>query len=212
MNLQLFCDFSARYLAPGSQLSTENLTIPEALHHKWDGYLIEEAAVQSGPGILLSDLVITRVWAWAYGDRKGISKLARFLKNIEKSARVKVKRGAKGKVTDQDRHALRDIVPELKQLQIRLRQEWPESPTEIITFAAREIEASPKMWRLKKNLPHVLNLLGQHGVAQEFRGDNPDHITLTPTQFFIKWLAASKNRSEKSVRADLYPPREKQIG
>lgn len=209
VNLTLILDFSERYLsvAERQQLKqySEEAFFPKSQREKWDRYLIEEAAEQHGAGILLSDHVMARVWAWTRGEVGGLGKLEQLYNKMKKSARVRLGE-AKGSVTDQTQRAMDDFVPEIEELQNQSREEWPESPDEIRVFVQKEIETSSKMWRLKKNLPGLLSFLAQGRIAIDFRGDDddPEHVVLTPTQFFIKWLAASKNRSEGSVRSDLY--------
>lgn len=202
LNAQLVSDFSARYLTPDSQLAPDVQSIPASLHEKWDRYLINEAATQRGADILLSDHAIARIWAWTHGEALGLMKLERLFKKMKKAAHVRLR--GKGSITDQDRHAMPDFVLELTELQTRLRQEWPESAKEIRAFIEKQIEASPKLWRLKRNAPQLRALLADDRIAVAFRGDNAEEIRLTPTNFFIFWLSKSKNRSRESTRQDLY--------
>jgi hypothetical protein len=99
---------------------------------------------------------------------------------------------------------MHDFVPELAEVQKLLQQEWPDSPEEIRAFVKDEIERSPRMWRLKRNLLHLMAFLADDCTAHDFRGDTAENIKLSPTSFFVKWLANSKNRSVESVRQDLY--------
>jgi hypothetical protein len=57
--------------------------------------------------------------------------------------------------------------------------------------------------RLKRNAPQLKDFLRDDLIAIDFRG-KPESINLTPTQFFIKWLAKSQNRSEEAIRQNLY--------
>jgi hypothetical protein len=146
MNQNLLGDFSARWLSPlEQQLLAQNQgeVVPESLREKWDQYLLGEAAQQNGAGILLSDHVMARVWAWACGEMYGSRKLNRLFNQIHKSVRVRLRLG-KGSVTDQTRQAMDDFVPEIAELQNRLRNEWPESLDEIRVFIEKEIETSPR--------------------------------------------------------------------
>lgn len=207
MNLTLVTDFAERYLSAEERRElkrySQDAFFPKSQRDRWDDYLIEEAAEQHGAGILLSDHVMSRVWAWTRGEVGGFGKLERLYNKMKKSALIRLGE-AKGRVTDQGRQSMDAFVPEITELQIRLRKEWPESPNQIRTFVQTYIETSPAMVHLKRNAPQLINYLRDDAIARDFRGGDSDRITLTPTQFFIKWLAASKNRVEESVRQDLY--------
>ena len=207
VNINLIADFAAT-LSPTEQeqLRAYNCEcfMPPALRDKWDHYLRNEAVQQLGARLLLSDHVMVRVWAWAAGENDGIWKLENFFNEICKSARVE-RKDAKGPITPQARRAKAPFVAELEELQRRVREKWPETPGEVRELVALEVENYPPFWQLKKNAPQLNNFLRDDQIALDFRGDEnrPDSIVITAKQFFVKWLAASKNRPEEPVRQDL---------
>jgi hypothetical protein len=205
MNSSLLCDFAENWLSVTERLlllayNSEGF-VPRSLREKWDKYLLKQAAPQYGARIFISEHVMARVWAWASGEERGTRKLREMFNQAHKSARVGLK-CAKGSITPQARRARDSFIPEISELQRRLRAEWPDSAAEVRQFVAREIETSPPFFYLKRNAPQLVGFLGDDHIALAFRGE-PDHIRVTPTQFFTKWLAASTNRSEESVRQDL---------
>jgi hypothetical protein len=207
LNSSLIGDFGATLSPPErEQVAAYNCEgfMPLALGDKWDHYLRNEAVQQWGARLLLSDHVMARVWAWAAGEKDGIWNLEMFFNEILKSARVE-RKYAKGQITPQARRAKDPFVAEIKELQRRVRSEWPETPGEVRELVAREVENSPPFWQLKKNAPQLINFLADDQIALDFRGDeeHPDSIMISPAQFFVKWLAASKNRPEEPVRQDL---------
>jgi hypothetical protein len=216
INERLVLDFGERYLSPleRQQLEPALVTaksqqlIPASFHEKWDKYLIDEAAEQTGARILLSDNVVARIWAWSGGGEiSGIWKLRKLFKKIEKFARVRLREGkpGRGSITDQDQQAMTFAVPQIEELQERLRRQWPESLAGIRTFVATEIQRSYELLWVHSNAEAISNLLRDDRIALDFRGDDLDgNPKLTAIKFYIKLVAWSKNRSEESVRQDLY--------
>jgi hypothetical protein len=202
------CSLIPDFLATLPSSEREQFTIhdsdgfmPPSLLSKWDEYLRNQAVQQWGARLLLSDHVMARVWAWAAGEKDGIWKLTKFFNEVCKSAQVEQK-NAKGPITPQARRAKKPFVAEITELQRLVREEWPETSAEVRDLVGREIDSSPPFWLLKKNAPQLIAFLGDDQVALDLRGD-ADQIVITPTQFFVKWLAASKNRPEEPVRQAL---------
>lgn len=172
-------------------------------NERWDQY-IREAAQQYGTKLLFSDLVMDRVWTWSNGTEDlGIRKLKKLLDQMHKSTRIRLGL-AKGPITPRHQLAKQFFVPQLTQLQTRLREVWPASAEEVRKFVASEISTSPLLPSLKINARSLLQSLKEDKVAMDFRGQ-PEHSTgdITPTQFFVNWVATSERRSPEAVRQDL---------
>ena len=107
----------------------------------WDSYVLE-AAQQYGARIFLAEPVIERLWAWANGGKDGLYQLKRLFNEVMESSKIRL-RQHKGTITDRHREAKKFFVPELKDLQDRLRSEWPESAEEVREFCAKQIDISP---------------------------------------------------------------------
>lgn len=180
--------------------------IPQALCSKWDNY-IQEAAQQYGARLLLSNIVMARVWAWACGEKNGTHKLGTFFHLIVNSARI-AQGEAKGTITDRHRRAKKLYVSQLAELQKRVREEWPDSPAGVRQLVTDAIDSLPQLMILKSNRYSLMQLLANDETALAFRG-SPERSRddLTPTQFFVKWVASSERRSLESVRQDLLPTR-----
>lgn len=168
----------------------------------WDSYVLE-AAQQYGARIFLAEPVIERLWAWANGGKNGFYQLKRLFNEVMESSKIRL-RQHKGTITDRHREAKKFFVPELKDLQERLRTEWPESADEVRKFCAMQIDICPPPFPyLRKNKTAFLRFLSDD-IAMALLGD-PERSKnrLTPTQFFVNWVAWSENRSSQSTRIDL---------
>jgi hypothetical protein len=206
MNSSLLIEFNTKWLSPAERQNQQTYNA-EAFPHpslraKWDRYILEEAVKEYGAMILLSDHVMARVWSWTKGEQLGSKKLRTLFDRMCQWSRISLK-VAKGSITITARSARQTFVPEIEELQRRLREAWPDTASGVRLFVSKEIDASHKLRHLKKNAPQLAKFLADDRTALNFRGD-PDRVTITPVQFFTKLLAWSKNRSEESVRQDLY--------
>ena len=177
-------------------------SVPPYLFGKWDEFVLE-CAQQYGARLLLSDLVLTRIWAWVSGgEESGSRKLKKLFNEMCDSAVINLKL-AKGAITDRHRSFKPIAVAELTILRERLRDDWPESPEQVRKKIPRILENSPDLLSLRSNKEQLLltlsddELMRFRGAAEKSKGD------ITPTQLLIKLVARSENLSEEYTRQRL---------
>src|SRR5579862_4271619 len=143
IDANLYLDFQKTRLSDDELRLLKNYNpdfIPAPLHDKWDRYVVD-AAQQYGARLLLANLVISRVWEWAAGERDGDRKLRNLFNAIHSSARIGLRR-AKGSTSKRHKDAKPVLVPQIQELQIRLRLEWPETADAIRRFVRSEEHTS----------------------------------------------------------------------
>jgi hypothetical protein len=200
---KLWLDFYAK-LSDAEKKSLKNVECLYPVLGKWDCYILE-AAQQYGARLLLTDLVMDRVWSWQCGEKDGAHKLKSLFHEIHRSALVGL-RQAKGRITDRHRGAKKDFVRELVELQIRVRKDWPETPDDIRLCVAAAIVGEGALFQyLKKNKGSLLLFLCDDQIAMKFRGADFKRVKgdLTPARFYDQWVASTENRDPESVRHDL---------
>jgi hypothetical protein len=207
LDLKLWMDFVQTRLSDAErELVRNNRLGLSSLNGKWDVYILD-AAQRWGARLLLSHLVMRRVWSWQCGETDGIRKLKNLFHEMYHSARVGL-RQAKGRVTDSHRDRKPDFVNELTELQIQVRHGWPDSAAEVRQLVADTIDATPGRFQyLKTNQKSLLLMLSDDDTALRFRGEGLSRMKgdLTPTKFYELWVASETNRDPESVRQDLYP-------
>ena len=207
LDLKLWMDFVQTRLSDVErELIRNNRLDLSSLNGKWDVYILD-AAQRWGARLLLSHLVMRRVWSWQCGETDGIRKLNNLFDEMYHSARVGL-RQAKGRVTDSHRDRKPDFVDELTELQIQVRHGWPDSAAEVRQLVADAIDATPMRFPyLKTNKTSVLLMLRDDDTALRFRGKGFSRMKgdLTPTKFYELWVASGNNRDPETVRQDLYP-------
>jgi hypothetical protein len=199
ITLKLWLDFHTTLSdAEKEALNTEG---PYPLLGKLDCYILE-AAQQYGARLLLTDLVMDRVWSWQCGEKDGAHKLKSLFHEIHKSALVGLGQ-AKGRITDRHRRTRKDFVRELVELQIRVRTDWPETPDDIRHCVAAAITGEGSLFHyLKKNKGSLLLFLRDDQITMKFRGADFKRVKgdLTPARFLDQWMASTENRDPESVR------------
>jgi hypothetical protein len=146
-----------------------------------------------------------RVWSWQCGEKDGTRKLKNLFHEICHSARVGLKQ-AKGRITTSYRVRKRDFVDELTELQIQVRDKWPDSADDVRQLAADTINATPTRFQyLAVNKASLMLMLTDDSTALRFRGKGSQRMKgdLTPTKFYELWVASATNRRPESVRQDL---------
>jgi hypothetical protein len=204
ITMKLWGDFTTTKLS-GAERDTLD-TAPDGVDvcRKFDCYIIE-AAQQYGARLLLSDLVMDRVWSWQCGEKDGLDKLERLFTEIHKSARVALKE-SKGTITDRHRATRDPIVKEFTELRNSLRLAWPETPDGVRRCIEAAIDGEETFKYLKINKAAVMLALADDDRAMKFRGADLVHVKgdLTPARFYDQLVALAENRDPESVRQDLY--------
>ena len=205
LDLRLAFDFMSK-LSDAERPSVHNSGQDvKSMYGKWDSYICFEAAPRYGARLLLSDTVMQRVWSWQCGEEDGTRKLQNLFREINHSADIGLKQ-AKGRVTASYRDRKRDFVDELRELQIIVRVEWPESAADVRKLVADTIEASVGKFRyLVTNRASLLSMLRDDRTAMRFRGESSERAKgdLTPVRFYELWVASTTRRTPESVRQDL---------
>jgi hypothetical protein len=206
LSMKLWTAFYTNYLTEDErqrmpkQIET---CVPRYLFRKWDEFVLE-CAQQYGARLLLSELVLTRVWAWVSGgEESGSRKLKKLFDRMYHSSRIGLKQ-AKGAITDRHRRFKSIAGAELGILRERLRDDWPESAAQVRKHVDRIIETSPDLPNLRSNKEQLLKLLrddklalGFRGAAEKSKGD------ITPAQLLTKWVAGAENLSVEYARQRL---------
>jgi hypothetical protein len=172
-----------------------------SMYGKWDPYILE-AAQQYGARILLSYLVMQRVWSWQCGERDGAHKLKSLFYEIHRSTLIGLRK-ATGRINDRHRRAKALWVQEITALQLRLREAFPATPDDVRQFIENTIEASPEAFPNMKSNKAALLLFLDDQRALAFRGSDFKRMKgdLTPTKFYAEWIAVAENhRSPELVR------------
>ena len=206
IDARLFRDFASTCLSASEQrilMSGGKDLSP--IQGKWDSYILE-VAQQYGARLLLSTLVVQRVWSWQCGEKDGARKLKSLFHEIHRSALIGLRK-ASGRISDRHRAAKPLWVREITVLQMQLREAFPPSADAVRQFVNNVIEASPASFpNLKSNKASLLLFLDDER-ALAFRG-SADFTRLkgelTPTKFYTQWVAVAENhRSPELVRQRL---------
>lgn len=206
LSIRLWLEFCKNYLTVEERRGMPRqieTSVPRSLHPKWDKFVLE-CGQQYGARLLLSDLVMTRVWVWTSGqEHRGSLKLKKLFDQMRRSARIGL-RQAKGAITDRHRRFKSLVVPELKILRERLRAVWCGSADQVLEHAGRIIDKSSDLLTLRSNKEQLLKLLSNDGIALRFHGAaEKSKDDITPTQLCVKLLARSENQSEEYARQQL---------
>jgi hypothetical protein len=202
IDAKLFQDFASTRLSDlerGSLINGhEDLG---SVRSKWDCYILE-VAQQYGARLLLSTLVMQRVWSWQCGENDGAHKLKSLFHEIHRSALIGLRK-ARGRINGRHKAAKPFWIREITALQMQLREAFPATPDSVRQFIDDVIEASPESFpNLKSNKASLRLFLDDHR-ALAFRGFDFKRVKgdLTPTKFYEQWVAAAENhRSPELVR------------
>jgi hypothetical protein len=202
IDAKLYLDFVRTRLSDAERESVTNSG--EGLNPtrgKWDHYILE-VAQQYGARLLLSTLVMQRVWSWQCGEKDGAHKLKSLFHEMHRSALIGLKK-ARGRINDRHKAAKPFWIREITALQMQLREAFPATPDAVRQFIDDVIEATPGSFpNLKSNKASLQLSLDDHR-ALAFRGFDFKRVKgdLTPTKFYEQWVAAAENhRSPELVR------------
>jgi hypothetical protein len=202
IDAKLFHDFTSTRLSDLERVALMNGHEDfRSVRSKWDGYILE-VAQQYGARLLLSTLVMQRVWSWQCGEKDGARKIKTLFHEMHRSALIGLKK-AKGRINSRHRAAKPLWIREITALQMQLRESFPKTPDAVRQFIDDVIEASPGSFpNLKSNKASLQLFLDDHR-ALAFRGFDFKRVKgdLTPTKFYAEWVAAAENhRSPELVR------------
>jgi hypothetical protein len=177
----------------------------------WDEYIFDSIQ-EYGPLVLLSRSVVRRIHAWQF-DVNCILKLERLGKELAKAAKIR-HRLATGRITPKHPRFKEFVVNEIALLRHKLKAAWPKDKTEIIAFVAAELRRPDcPCPNLVRNARPLLDFLDKSpDIAIRFRGTSqPGRGKTTggaddvgPARLIYLWMAYSENRTEDSVRQELW--------
>ena len=205
IDAKLLFDFVQTRLSDAERHLVNTAGELSSVYEKLDCYLFE-VAQQYGARLLLSTLVMQRVWSWhCRSEKDGARKLKTLFHEIHRSALIGLKK-ARGRITPRHKATKPSFVRELTALQIQLREVFPETADSVRQLISDEIEASPELFPYLKTNKASLLLLLYNERAIAFRGSDVNRTRgdITPTKLYDLWVAVAENRrSPESVRQDL---------
>jgi hypothetical protein len=203
IDVKLYWDFVTTRLSDEERNLLRKGVDFSSMRGEWDCYLFE-VAQQYGARLLLSSLVMQRVWSWQCDEKDGAHKLKTLFHEIHRSKLIAHGR-ASGRITTRHRATKPAFVKELAVLQVQLRQAFPKTADAVRQLIRDTIDASPRLFRQLKTNRESLLLLLDDERALAFRGFdfNRTKGDLTPTMLHLLWVSTSENRSPETVRQDL---------